>query len=90
MFYEWRNKSLVSVGKNAIALVWTYRHAVPLLKYPYYANTRVNQITLYRIHLRSIQEGNRIWLNYELSYKFYRSIVRIFFLLFLSLNTTVL
>jgi hypothetical protein len=37
-----------------------------------------------------IQEGNRIWLNYELSYKFYRSIVRIFFLLFLSLNTTVL
>ena len=44
----------------------------------------------YRTHLRSIQEGNRIWLNYELSYKFYRLIVRIFFLLFLSLNTTVL
>lgn len=36
------------------------------------------------------QEGNQIWLNYELSYKFYRLIVRIFFLLFLSLNTTVL
>jgi hypothetical protein len=56
MFYEWRNKSLVSVGKNAIALAWTYRHAVPLLKYPYYANTRVNQMTLYKYYLLCIKK----------------------------------